>query len=346
MLPPALQEVADAFLRERFPKASPRRLEDDVRRMSDAFTAERVELPGSYLNHPPSRSAYLSFFHPQQTLRAMAALEETRRRAGARGLWPAGEKLRVVDLGAGLGAMSWALLAGGDLPEHVEITLVDHQRSALVDARDLVLRAAAVLRTGLPPPVVRTAVSRLDPWLGRAHREGWRFDVALLGGVLNEMAPPWAKTVRRVLSLLDGPAPGGGLALIVEPALPPTARSLMEARDELLGESTTIAPCTHGRACPLLQLRKDWCFTVRPARFAPSVLAMARLLHHQTDEVRYAFWAASPRTAAAPAEHPEDRHARVISDPVPGGQVLCVAGQRERRDERAPPLTRGALVRR
>lgn len=345
-LPQAYLDVAAAFLRERFPQATPKKVAADVQRMSDAFTADREELPGSYLNHPPSRSAYLAFFHPQQVLRALSAIEETRRRAEARGLWPRPEVLRVVDLGAGLGAMTWALLASGDLPQQIEITLVDHQKSALSDARDLVLRVAAALRPAAPPPRVRTAVSQIQPWLERAAKEGWRYDVALLGGVLNEMAPPWAPTIGRVLSILDGPAPGGGLMVVVEPALPPFARSLVEARDELVGATTTVAPCTHGRTCPLLRLRKDWCFTVRPARLPPFVIEQARRLGHQNEEVRYAFWAAAPRALAAPPEHAEDRHGRVVSDPVPGGQVLCVAGERERRDERAPALRRGALLRR
>jgi ribosomal protein RSM22 (predicted rRNA methylase) len=348
-LPAAFVEIADQFLRERFPQATPRKIAGDVQRMSDAFTADREELPGSYLNHPPSRSAYLAFFHPQQTLRAMAALAETRARAAERGLWPGGagqETLRVLDLGAGLGAMSWALLTSGDLPPKLEFTLVDHQRSALADARDLLLRVAATVRPGAPPPMVRTAPSHLVPWLDRAAESGWRYDVALRGGVLNEMKPPWDGVVARVLSLLDGPAPGCGLMLVLEPALPPVARNLAAARDELLDVTTTIAPCTHGRACPLLKLRKDWCFTVRPASLPPFVREQARRLGHQTEEVRYAFWAAVPRPAAAAPEHPEDRHGRVVSDPVLGGQVMCVAGERERRDERAAPLVRGTLIRR
>lgn len=342
-LPPPLARVLDAYLRERFPQATPRRLADDVARMSEAFTAERSELPGSYLNHPPSRSAYLVFFHPQQVLRGIGALEETRRRAAARGLWPAGERLRVLDLGAGLGAMSQALLASGPLPDALELTLVDHQKAALADARELLLRAAAALRPDAPKPLVRTADERLRPWLARAARAGWRYDVVLAGGVLNELGeddPMPASALR----LLDPEAPGGGLLVVVEPAIPAAARALMAARDGLLDATTTIAPCTHGRECPLLALRKDWCFTTRPARLPDAVREHARRLRHQTDEVRFAFWAAAGRADAAPPEHDEERHARVVSDPVLGGQVLCVLGRRERLPERHPPVPRGTLL--
>jgi len=321
-LPPAAVATFDAFLAERHPRATADRLFGKVASMSEAFTAERGEIPGSYLNQPPLRSAYLAYFHPQQVLRGMAALEETRVRATARGLWPAGRP-RVADLGAGLGAMSQALLLTGTRP--AEITLVDHQKSALVEARDLTLRVA-----GEEPPRVRTASERIGAWLARAIREGWRYDLVLLGGVLNEVHDDWAPLVERAASILDPSSPGGGLVVIVEPALPPTARKLMATREAALGATTTIAPCTHGAPCPLLALRKDWCFTVRAAELPPRVASFARRLGHQTNETRFALWAFAAREGAAPFEIEERRHARVVSDRMEGEHVLCVEGRRER----------------
>src|SRR2546428_114774 len=110
-LPPETAAAFDAFLAERFPRAAGERLFGQVSSLSDTFPAEREELPGSYLNQPPLRSAYLAYFHPQQVLRGLSAIEETRARASLRGLWP--ERPRVADLGAGLGAMSQALLLAG-----------------------------------------------------------------------------------------------------------------------------------------------------------------------------------------------------------------------------------------
>jgi SAM-dependent methyltransferase len=340
----------DAFLVERFPRASRERLLFEVEELSEAFTAEREDIPGSYLNQPPRRSAYLAYFHPQQVLRGMAAIEETRARAGARGLWPtsfsATERPRVLDLGAGLGAMSQALLLDGARP--AEITLVDHQKSALTDARDLTVAVfdavagKAVDEGG--PPRVRTANERLGAWLARAVGAGWRYDLVLLGGVLNEIRADWAPLLERAVRLLDPAAPGGGVVVIVEPALPPTARKLMELRESALPSTTTIAPCTHGAACPLLALRKDWCFTVRAAELPPRVASFARKLGHQTDETRFAQWSFAARAEAAPFEVDVTRHARVVSDRMEGERVLCVDGRRERTSQ--PGLmVRGDLAR-
>jgi SAM-dependent methyltransferase len=322
-IPASATAAYDAFLRERFPQASRERLLFEVEEMSESFTAEREELPGSYLNQPPRRSAYLAYFHPQQVLRGLAAVEETRARAERRGLWPTARP-RVADLGAGLGAMSQALLLAGVRP--AEITLVDHQKSALTDARDLTLAIAGADE----PPRVRTANERLGAWLARAAHSGWRYDLVLLGGVLNEVRAEWAPLLERAVALLDPAAPGGGVVVIVEPALPPTARKLMELRESALASATTIAPCTHGAACPLLALRKDWCFTVRAAELPPRVASFARKLGHQTDESRFAIWSFAARAESAPFEVEERRHARVVSDRMEGEHVLCVEGRRER----------------
>lgn len=334
-LPPDAVAAFDTFLAERFPRATPRRLSADAAALSDVFTAERSELPGSYLNQPPMRSAYLAFVHPQQVLRGLAALEEVRARAERRGLWPGGRP-RVADLGAGLGAMSQALLLTGMRPS--EIVLVDHQKSALADARDLTAALA-----GDDPPRLRTAVARAGEWLDRARREGWRYDVVTLGGLLNEVRGEWEPVLERVLRVLDPAAPGGGVVVIVEPAIPSVGRKLMELRDAALGDTTTIAPCAHGLPCPMLALRKDWCFSVCAAELPPRAASIARELGHQTGEVRYALWAFAAQPDAAPFEVEPRRHARVVSDRMAGEQVLCSDGALHR-VRPTSPLTRGDLV--
>jgi ribosomal protein RSM22 (predicted rRNA methylase) len=133
------------------------------------------------------------------------------------------------------------------------------------------------------------------------------------------------------------------VVVIVEPALPPVARKLMELRDAALDSTTTIAPCTHGAACPLAALKKDWCFTVRACELPTRVVSLARELGHQTDQSRFALWACAARPDAAPFEEDPRRHARVVSDRMEGEHVLCVEGRRER--VRHPgAMVRGDLV--
>jgi ribosomal protein RSM22 (predicted rRNA methylase) len=190
---------------------------------------------------------------------------------------------------------------------------------------------------------VRTAIARVGEWLARAAHEGWRYDVVLVGGLLNEVASEWEPVLERIARVLDPDAPGGGVAIVVEPAIPAVARKLMALRETALEGTTTIAPCTHGGGCPLLPLRKDWCFSVRAAELPPTVAAIAQRLRHQTREVRYALWSFAGRPEAAPFEVATARHARVVSDVMEGEQVLCVEARRER--ARTPPaFARGDLV--
>ncbi|MCG3133779.1 MAG: hypothetical protein HMLKMBBP_01035 [Planctomycetes bacterium] len=347
-LPAPLRRAGEAFLAERFPKATPGRRRAWIAALSEAFTAEREALPGSYLNRPEARSAYLAFFHPQQVIRGIAALDETKTRAAARGLWPgaaatAERPLRVLDAGAGLGAMTQALVAvEPDTP--LDVVLVDHQKSGVADARDLTAACISSMRPKGAPPRVRTAVSHLEPWVKKAAEAGWTYDLVLVGGVLNELRGAWPPLVRRLLAVLDPAAPGGGMLVTVEPAIPKVARQLQELRDDLLGETTTVAPCTHGAECPLAKLIRDWCFTVRPAELPRAVAEEAARLGHQTSEIRFAFWAACGRPDAAPFEHPPGAAGRIVSDPVPGGQVVCCEGERERLPESAPRRMRGEIV--
>ncbi len=320
-MPRAVERCLAAFLKEQHGKATRPRLDDAVAQLSEAFTAERGHLPGSYLNLPPVRSAYLAHFHPQQILRGMAGIGEALHQARARALRPGTVPLRVADLGAGLGAMSQALLCHladeGDEP-WPELALVDHQRSAVAEARALTLAVAEALRPGAAAPRVRCAVTRIAPWRQRARRAGWRFDVVLLGAVLNEQRDDWAPLMHGVAEVL---APGG-VVVVVEPALDETARRLMELREGLREAVTTLAPCTHDGPCPLLARRRDWCFTVRAVRLPRDVRRRAELLGHQSAELRYALWAFCRGHVGETRTGPP---ARVVSDPMGREQVLCAA---------------------
>ncbi len=329
-----VEAVLASFLKERYPKARGDRLDAEIVALSEVFTASRGSLPGSYLNQPPVRSAYLAFFHPQQMLRGMAALEEVTTRATARGLWPSRAPLRVLDLGAGLGAMSQALLSVLPAETPVELNLLDHQRSAVRDARDLTLAVSQAL--GRTPPKVRNVVERAESFLQSARSRGYRYDLVIVGAVLNESRGDARALLRKTLDVVAK----GGLVVLVEPALPAVGRSVMELRESFLGKTTTIAPCTHAESCPLLAGVRDWCFTVRPAQLPRDVAQRARDLGHQNYEVRFALWAFTPKRDAAP--FPAGR-GRVITDLMQGERVVCT-GDGSVRTRDLEIATRGDLA--
>jgi SAM-dependent methyltransferase len=172
-----------------------------------------------------------------------------------------GAPLRVLDVGAGLGATTWGVvraLAAAGASGTVEATCVDD------DARALELASEIARARGGQGSVQLRATPVPRPLAALGDRP--RFDLVLAGNVLSELdvgAPP-ATRVERHAELLHGwveqrLAPGGSL-VIVEPALRDRTRHLHRVRDELAARGTTIfAPCLHSAPCPALVRETDWC---------------------------------------------------------------------------------------
>jgi ribosomal protein RSM22 (predicted rRNA methylase) len=173
-----------------------------------------------------------------------------------RGLIPP-RPLRLLDVGAGCGAMTLgalAPLAAAGVPS-LEAMLVDRDRAALAIAAAAV---AEVARTTLPALVTTSTadVTALAP--------SARFDLIVAGTVFNEL--PAAARLPLVSRLLAALAPDGAL-VIVEPALRTTTRDLHVLRDQILdgGLAHVFAPCTRrGAPCPMLADERDWCHEERP----------------------------------------------------------------------------------
>jgi SAM-dependent methyltransferase len=169
----------------------------------------------------------------------------------ARGRVPAGEPLRVLDAGAGCGALTFGLHAA--LPgRSLDVTAVDADRASL----DLFARVAARL-----PIALRTVAGDVTRDLPAGP-----FDICLAGSLLNEL--PEAARLPLVAALVARTRPGGAVILL-EPALRQTSRAFHQLRDAILrdGIAHVFAPCTHAGACPALANPKDWCHEDRP--FAP-----------------------------------------------------------------------------
>lgn len=258
-LPPELwertQAVADALLG---PLERP--LAALVRETSLLYTRDREHLAG-----PSARDvlqARLRFYFARDLPKITFPLAELR----AAGRLPAGT-WRVLDLGAGFGTTS----LGASLYAQQTGAATD----LAVDAFDFSAPALEGLERlsdlGLPM-ALRTFALDLQRFEDPLTDE--RYDLVLLGLVLNEMAPDDALAlVRRARERL---APGGAL-IIVEPALRDVTRRLMELRDRLASEGWPLfAPCPHHHGCPMLERPRDWCHEERELALPPPLAEVAR----------------------------------------------------------------------
>ena len=189
-----------------------------------------------------------------------------------------GAPLRVLDLGAGLGASTLGLalaLTRAAASGVVDACLVDADAAALAVARDVV-REWPLQGLSVAPRIVARSVRGAAP-------EG-RFDVILLGQVLSELDLGVEATARAerhaswIEELLDGSLADDGTLLVVEPALRERTRHLHRVRDRLRGR--VFSPCLHREACPMLHTEDDWCHEDRAVdlpRFAEPLARAAGL---------------------------------------------------------------------
>ena len=128
------------------------RLRPDIVRLADRFTTARpadAAAAAPYLRDTRSCAAYSLFFAPQTYARLSLILAELPP-------FPAtAQPLRVLDLGAGTGAASWALLDHLG-PRPVALSARDHSRPALRCLHDLF---SALRRGRWPEATLRTAPS-------------------------------------------------------------------------------------------------------------------------------------------------------------------------------------------
>jgi ribosomal protein RSM22 (predicted rRNA methylase) len=222
-----------------------------VRELSQTYNAMRA--PESSL------AARLAFFFARDVPKAHAALRELR------ALLP--EKLRVLDLGAGLGAATWGVaraLGRGT----IEATLVDRDRSAL----DLALTIAK--KRNHREGEVDVRIETIGADVARFSTKG--ADLVIAENVLTEIAASVDEDTALVLRWLDL-ANENGLLVIIEPAIRSRTRHLHEVRAKLIERRVAIfGPCLHTRACPMLANENDWCHEDLAVDLPPALVPLAR----------------------------------------------------------------------
>lgn len=315
-----------------------KRLIGAIHDVSTGLTGPRDMVGHPYLDSDAYRAAYAAFWWPVTYIHARTVLNHT---------WVAGQgSLEVLDLGAGSGACSAALL---DLAQASGATCtihaLDHSSEALKELQTLI-----------------------EPRLGpsdqlHAHNvdiefldDSTTFDLIVLGHVFNELFtgdPNRGDLLTEFLKTLLARLKPGGRLVVIEPALKSTSQDLLRARDALALTTSAriIAPCTRIGPCPALE-DDDWCHT--SVSWTPPQYLQRLSQESGLDRTRLRFsYLVLSNEEAAP--HPGSR---VVSEPLhtkgrlrymvcnPSGRYALVAPESRVKGETEPfrKLVPGTLI--
>jgi ribosomal protein RSM22 (predicted rRNA methylase) len=312
----------DAVARDEglLPREPSRALVGAIREVSDAYNALGRD-PKARRPMTSSRDALaarLHFFLTRDIGKTYEASADLLPRIAA------GARLRIVDLGAGLGAsaLGLALRAREQRPDlRLELTLLDDDRGALAIAEALFGR----LFPGDPVTVRTAGLAAL------AFEPRGDVDVVLASNVLCELDRGMDVAARadRAAALVQRWMRGlaeDGHVLVVEPALKATARALQGLRGRLaMAGWGIVAPCTHSKGCPLLVDEGDWCHEDRAVALPAALIPIARAAGLHYEGLSFSFLCAS----RAPVL-PRPNLGRVVAPPREAkgkrGLTLCASG--------------------
>ena len=243
---------------------------------SKRYTSERERLAEP---SPRDLAARALFFTVADAPKMAAILDEL----GTQLRWHGDDPLRVLDLGAGAGAMSLGAIvhaASVGATRPIVIDALDRDAAALQILADAVPAAAAALG------VTASVVTRRADLAGAALPPA---ELILAGTVLNELDAAAALALTR--AALAALAEDGAL-VIVEPALRDTTRALHRLRDAVIGAGAAhvFAPCTRrGAPCPMLADERDWCHEERSATLPPRAARLAQVTGLRDGAMKYSY---------------------------------------------------------
>ena len=302
LLHPASRACIEAV--ERAHAATPERdLAKAVSRLSDLYTTGRDALAREQAD-ASHLAAKREYFLASDAPKIVLALDECAARSDAFAALARADRVRVVDLGAGVGATSVGFLAwlAARGAASVELHAVELGEPA-ARAYEASVRAAADA-AGIRVAIMIEA------------RDFRRFtppacDLILCQTALNELLVG-AEHARETVQMAANWARAAPF-LVVEPALRPTTRALMALRDALLslGGMHVVAPCLHQKACPMRAKESEWCHEARRIERTPRVSAVDAIVGRRDGRALFSFLATAP--GAAPREFPSSA-VRLVTD--------------------------------
>jgi SAM-dependent methyltransferase len=301
------------------------RLAQAIERVSQLYTRERTQL-SELAGDDGALCARLKFFLSRDLLKLHGPVAEL----ASVSAFPQRQRLRVLDLGAGVGATSLGLsrsLRALGLCERLELIAVDADPDALEIASELCTNLESL--PGLPIELT-----------SRVHdlRRGWpvvqgRFDVILLGLVLNELeAGGGAHALAEQLIGLSALLADDGVLIVIEPALRETSRALHAVRDRLAAREAApyvFAPClARSLSCPMLQRERDYCHERVPYALPERLARLARAGLRDSD-LTYSYLTLHRARRSLRELTPEREPLRAVSGSLPSkGKIelwLCGA---------------------
>jgi len=285
-----------------------RELAKAVERLSDLYTTGRGALAREQAD-AAHLQAKREYFLASDAPKVALALDECAARGDAFARIASLETVRVVDLGAGVGATSVGFLAwlagaraarGVTCPVRVELHAIELGEPAARALEANAKAAAAAIGATLALKIEARDFRRFTPPA---------CDLILCQTAINELlvGVDHERETVQMVSSWSRSAP----TLVIEPALKLTTRALMSLRDAVLalGGAHVVAPCPHQHACPMRAREADWCHEARRIEPTPRVAAIDRIVGRRDERALFAF------LATAPGEPPP---------PLPAGVVRLV----------------------
>lgn len=299
-------------------------LAEDLVRLSRAYTVDRDS--DGWASVPRGKSAMaarLRFFLVRDFRKSAAPVDELVRA----GFFAGRTKLRVLDLGAGLGATTlgaaFALKRAG--VTELDVLAVDSDAEALktMEAVFTAFTSNDATAPFFPKIALKTQTSSFDDALCQPHEA---LDLVLAGFVWNELGENAARTAKLDQALGRWLGPESAF-VVLEPALSAQARALQELRDTFVasGQWTAVAPCAHDAPCPMLPSPRDWCHASLPYALPQATAEVARAAGLRYERLSFSYVAFAPKRP-----HPNAGWHRMVSDPLPSKgkreAILCGDG--------------------